>query len=97
MNVHGIVVQLHQYVWGIKPGSVAIIYMYEYIWRQKNTFVNRSPACPFVTVQGVDLNMEPAVEDSAPPCNTLPIVPSTTTRDYQISLIESRGPNSRGV
>jgi hypothetical protein len=48
-------------------------------------------------VQGVDLNMVTPVEDSAPPCDTLPIVHSTATRDYQISLIESRGPNSRGV
>ena len=48
-------------------------------------------------MQGVDLNMAPPVEDSAPPCDTLPIMRSTATRDYQISLIESRGPNSRGV
>ena len=69
--------------------------MYEYIWRQKCKLVNRSPACPFVTVQGVDLNMEPAVDAS--PSDTLPIVRSTSTCDYQILLIESRGPNSRGV
>lgn len=48
-------------------------------------------------MQGVDLNMEPAVEESAPPSDTLPIVRSTSTREYQISLIESRGPNSRAV
>ena len=48
-------------------------------------------------MQGVDLNMEPAVEDFACPCDTLPSVRSTSSRDYQISLIESRGPNSRGV
>ena len=44
-----------------------------------------------------DLNMVPPVEDSAPPSDTLHFVRSTATRDYQISLIESRGPNSRGV
>ena len=52
---------------------------------------------PFVTVQNVDLNMIAQVEESAPPIDTLSIVCPTTTRDYQISLIESRGPNSRGV
>ena len=48
-------------------------------------------------MQGVDLNVEPPVEDFAPPRDTLPIVRSTSTRDYQISLIEARGPNSRGA
>ena len=48
-------------------------------------------------MQGVDLNVEPPVEDSAPPRDTLPIVRSTSTRDYQISLIAARGPNSRGA
>ena len=41
--------------------------------------------------------MEPPVEDFATPCDMSPIMRSTSTRDYQISLIESRGPNSRGV
>ena len=41
--------------------------------------------------------MAPPVEDSAPPSDTLPFARSTASRDYQISLIESRGPNSRGV
>lgn len=53
--------------------------------------------CPIVTMQVVDLNMEPAVEDSAPLCDTMSIVRSTSTRDYQMVLIEARGPNSRGV
>ena len=48
-------------------------------------------------MQGVDLNMVPPVEDLVPPCDTLPIVRSTATCDYQISLIESKGPHSRGV
>jgi hypothetical protein len=72
--------------------------MYECIWVIKWKLVNRRNACPFVTVQGVDLNMEPALEDFAPPaCDTLSIVRATSSRDYQISLLESRGPNSRGV
>ena len=41
--------------------------------------------------------MVPQVEESAPPVDKLPIMHLTNTRDYQISLIESRGPNSRGV
>ena len=48
-------------------------------------------------MQNVDLNMVPQVEESAPPVDTLPIMRPTSTREYQISLIESRGPNSRGV
>ena len=71
--------------------------MYECIWLIKCKSINWRNACPFVTVQGVDLNVEPPVEEFAPPSDTLPIVRSTSTRDYQISLIESRGPNSRGV
>ena len=73
------------------------IYMYECIWLIKFKLVNWRNACPFVTVQGIDLNMKPAVEDFASPCDTLSIVCSTSTRDYQIYLIESRVPNSRGV
>ena len=71
--------------------------MYESIWLIKCKSVNRRNAYLFVTVQGVDLNVEPPMEEFAPPCDTLPIVRSTSTRDYQISLIESRGLNSRGV
>ena len=71
--------------------------MYEYIWLIKCKSVNQRNACPLVTVQGVDLNVEPPVEDQTPPCDTLPIVRSNSSRDYQISLIEARGPNSRGV
>ena len=41
--------------------------------------------------------MVPPLEDSAPPFDMLPIVRPTTTRHHQISLIKSRGPNSRGV
>jgi hypothetical protein len=41
--------------------------------------------------------MVPPVEDSTPPSATLPIVRPMSRRDYQISLIEARGPNSRGV
>ena len=48
-------------------------------------------------MQGVDLNMEPAVEESALPSDMVPIVCAPSTRDYQIALIESRGPNSGGV
>jgi hypothetical protein len=59
--------------------------------------VSQRNVCHFVTVQGVDLNMEPAVEDCATPCETFPVMRSISTRDHQISLIESRGPNSRGV
>jgi hypothetical protein len=59
--------------------------------------VSQRNACHFVAVQGVDLNMEPAVEDCASPCETLPVMHSTSTRDHQISHIESRGPNSSGV
>ena len=59
--------------------------------------VNWPNACPVVTVQNVDLNMIPQVEESAPPIEMVSIGRPTTTHDYQISLIESRGPNSRGV
>ena len=59
--------------------------------------VSQRNACHFVTVQGVDLNMEPALEDCASPCETFPVMRSISTRDHQISPIESRGPNSRGV
>jgi hypothetical protein len=96
--------------------------------------VSQRNVCHFVTVQGVDLNMEPAVEDCATPSETLPVmraglasigktyVPQSMTttvptillnaqgaefnmnplrppysREHQIELIESRGPNSRGV
>jgi hypothetical protein len=41
--------------------------------------------------------MVPQVKDSAPPFDTLPIVRLTTSREHQIALIKSRGPNSRGV
>ena len=85
--------------WGVKLGSVCnLIYnICECIWLQNFKLVNRRSAYPFVTVQGVDLNVEPSVEDSAPPCDTLPIVCSTSTPAYQVSLIEARGPNSRGA
>ena len=53
--------------------------------------------CPIVNMQVVDLNIEPGVEDSAPLCDTMSIVRSTSTCDYQMAHIEARGPNSRGV
>lgn len=53
--------------------------------------------CHIVTMQVVDLNMEPAVEESTPLRDTMSIVRSTSTRDYQMALIEARGPNSRAV
>ena len=71
--------------------------MSAYAWMSECKLVSQINACHFVTVQGVDLNMEPAVEDCASPCETLPVLRSISTRDHQISLIESRGPNSRGV
>ena len=40
--------------------------------------------------------MIPPVEESTSPCDELPVERSTATRDYHISLIEARGPNSRG-
>lgn len=71
--------------------------MYGCPWLINTKLVSRRNACHVVTVQGVDLNMEPAVEDFAPPSDTLRIVRSTSTRDHEMSIIESRGPNSRGV
>ena len=56
-------------------------------------------SAPFYHYQcgGVDTNMCTLVDASTPPCETLAIMHPTTTRDYQISLIESQGPNSRLV
>ena len=59
--------------------------------------VNWSNSCPVVTLQNAGLNMAPQGEESTELIETLSIVRPRTTRDYQISLIESRGPNSRGV
>ena len=52
---------------------------------------------PFVLLQGVDLNMLPPLDDSLAPRHTCSVVRPTATRDYQIALIESQGPSSRGV
>ena len=43
MNVYGIVLQLHQCVWGIKPGSIA---NHMYVWRQKCKLINQSLLVP---------------------------------------------------
>lgn len=51
---------------------------------------------PYVIMQGVDLNTVPTVEAPSPKCAMLPIE-RYSSRDYQISLIEARGPHSRGV
>jgi hypothetical protein len=48
-------------------------------------------------VEGVDTSMCTLADASTPPCGTLAIVHPAATRDYQISLIESQGPNSRAV
>jgi hypothetical protein len=75
----------------------ALVCMSVYVCMNLCKLVSQRNACHFVTVQGVDLNMEPAAEDCTSPCETLPGMRSSSTRDHQISLIESRGPNSRGV
>ena len=75
----------------------ALVCMSVYVRMNVCKSVSQSNACHLVTVQGVDLNMEPAVEDCASPCGTWPVMRSISTRDHQISLIESSGQNSRGV
>jgi hypothetical protein len=82
---------------GVYVCMSALVCMSVYVCMNVCKLVSQRNACHFVTVQGVDLNMEPAVEDCASPCETLPVMRSISTRDHQISLIESRGPNSRGV
>lgn len=75
------------------------VYFHMYAWMYMDSqwnLVNWTNACPYVTMQGDDLNMVPTVEESAPQCEMLP-VERMTSRDYQISLIEARGPNSRGL
>ena len=82
---------------GVCVCASALVCMSVYVCMNVCKLVSQSNACHIVTVQGVDLNMEPAVEDCAHPCETLHVMRSISTRDHQISLIESRGPNSRGV
>lgn len=82
---------------GVYVCTSALVCMSVYVRMNVCKSVSQSNACHLVTVQGVDLNMEPAVEDFAPPSDTLRIVRSTSTRDHEMSVIESRGPNSRGV
>ena len=60
--------------------------MHVCIWMSSCNLVNWRNACPFVTVQGVDLDMVPPMKDSSIPCHTLPIVRTTTTCDYQFCI-----------
>lgn len=60
--------------------------MHVCIWMSSCNLVNWRNACPFVTVQGVDLDMVPPMKDSSIPCHTLPIVRTTTTCDYQFRI-----------
>jgi hypothetical protein len=82
---------------GVYVCTSALVCMSVYVRMNVCESVSQSNTCHLVTVQGVDLNMEPAVEDCASPCETLPVMRSISTRDHQISLIESSGHNSRGV
>ena len=74
-----------------------VVYMYAWMFMDiQCNYAKWTNAFPYVIMQGVDLNMVPTVEESAPQCETKP-VERMSSRDYQISLIEARGPNSRGV
>jgi hypothetical protein len=74
---------------------IFVMFAWMYMDIQCN-LANWTTACPRVIMQEVDLNVVPTVEESAPQSETR-AVERMTSRDYQISLIEARGPNSRGV